>query len=321
MIRIPRRGLLAATILAAPAVRAQSYPSRPIRAVVPFPAGGGVDAFARAVAPALSATLGQGVVIENLGGASSRLGTVSVLRAPADGHTILITNDTLAAVEALPIPGTGSLVAGLAPVLLGVSAPHALVVNPRAGIPDASTYAARLRSGRPPNIGVPGLGSAQHFASELLGQALGGRAEHVAYRGGGPLIVDVLSGTLDGGMVTLNAAIDHIRDGRLLALGTTGGGRSPAAPEIPTFAETIAPGFDIETWMGILAPAGTPEPILAALHAASLTALREPGVTRRLNGQGFSTPGLGPAPFGALLQETVARFAAVAGAVGLKPDA
>lgn len=320
MIRIPRRGLLAASLLAAPAVRAQGFPARPIRAVVPFPAGGGVDGFARAFVPALSALLGQSVVIENIGGAASRVGTLAVLRAPADGHTLLVTNDTLAAVEALPAPGTGPLVAGLAPVLLGVSAPHAVVVSPRAGIPDAAAYRDRLRSGRPPNLGVPGLGSAQHFASELLGQALGGRAEHVAYRGGGPLILDVLGGTLDGGVVTLNAAIDHIREGRLIALGVTSRERSPAAPDIPTFAETVAPGFEIETWMGVLAPSATPAPVLAALHTASLAALRDAGVTQRLNGQGFATPGLGPDEFGRLLRETVARFAAVAGAVGLRPE-
>jgi tripartite-type tricarboxylate transporter receptor subunit TctC len=321
MIRIARRTLLAASLLAAPAARAQGFPSRPIRAVVPFPAGGGVDGFARAFVPAFAAAIGQSVVIENVGGAASRVGTLSMLRASADGHTILITNDTLAAVEALPVPGTGSLVAGLAPVLLGVAAPHAVVVNPRAGIPDAAAYRARLRSSRPPNIGVPGLGSAQHFASELLGQALGGRAEHVAYRGGGPLIVDVLGGTLDGGVVTLNAAIDHIREGRLIALGVTSKARSPAAPDIPTFAETVAPGFEIETWMGLLAPSATPAPLLAVLHAASLAALRDPTVTQRLNSQGFDTPGLGPDAFGDLLRDTVARFSAVAGAVGLRPDA
>jgi tripartite-type tricarboxylate transporter receptor subunit TctC len=320
MIRIPRRALLAVSLLAAPAVRAQGFPSRPIRAVVPFPPAGGVDVFARAFVPAFAAALGQGVVIENIGGASSRVGNQAVLRAAADGHTILITNDTLAAVEALPVPGTGPFVPGLAPVLLGVSASHAVVANPRAGLPDAAAYAERLRSRRPVNVGVPGLGTAHHFASELLGQALGGRPEHVAYRGGGPLLVDVLGGTLDAGVVTLNAAIDHVREGRLIALGVTGKERSPAAPDIPTFAETVAPGFDIRTWIGVLAPASTPAPALAALQAAGLAALRDPGVIKRLSGQGFDVEGLGPEAFRTLLRETVARFAAVAGAVGLRPE-
>lgn len=320
MTRIPRRALIAASLLTAPAVHAQGLPSRPVRAVVPFPPAGGVDVFARAFVPAFANALGQSVVIENIGGASSRVGNQAVLRAAADGHTLLITNDTLAAVEALPVPGSGPFVPGLAPVLLGVAASHVVVANPRAGLPDAAAYAARLRSRRPVNVGVPGLGTAHHFASELLGQALGGRPEHVAYRGGGPLIIDVLGGTLDAGIVTLNAAIDHIREGRLVALGVTGKARSGAAPEVPTFAETVAPGFDIQTWIGVLAPSGTPAQTLAALQAAGLAALRDPGVAQRLDGQGFEVSGLGPEAFGILLRDTVARFAAVAGAVGLRPE-
>lgn len=321
MIQMSRRGLLAASFLATPAaVRAQGFPSRPVRAVVPFPPAGGVDVFARAFVPAFAAALGQSVVIENIGGASSRVGNQSVLRAAADGHTLLITNDTLAAVEALPVPGSGPFVPNLAPVLLGVTASHAIVANPRAGLPDAAAYAERLRSGRRVTMGVPGLGTAHHFASELLAQELGGRPEHVAYRGGGPLLVDVLGGTLDTGIVTLNAAIEHIRQGRLVALGVTGKERAAAAPDIPSFAETVAPGFEVRTWIGVLAPAGTPAPALAALNAAGLTALRDPAVARRLAEQGFDVTGLPPEGFGALLRDTVARFAAVAGAVGLRPE-
>ncbi|MDB5415685.1 MAG: Tripartite-type tricarboxylate transporter, receptor component TctC [Rubritepida sp.] len=316
--KLPRRALLAASLLAAPAVHAQQRTT--IRAIVPFPPGGGVDGFARAFVPALSAALGQNVVIENIGGAASRVGNQAVLRAAADGNTLLITNDTLAAVEALPVPGSGPFLPGLAPILLGVSAPHTVVTHPRSGITDAAGYAARLRSGRPVNVGVPGLGTSHHFASELLGQALGGRPEHIAYRGGGPLLVDVLGGTLDAGVVTLSAAIEHIRAGRLVSLGVTSKNRSPAAPDIPSFSETVAPGFDVETWIGVLAPAATPAPIQAALYTASLAALRDPAVTQRLTGLGFDTPGLGPAAFGTLLRETVARFAAVAGAVGLRPE-
>lgn len=322
MIRLSRRSLFAASLLAAPALRAPAARAqgRPVRAIVPFPAAGGVDVFARAFVPAFAAALGQSVVIENIGGASSRVGNQAVLRAPADGQTILITNDTLAAVEALPVPGNGPFVPGLAPVMRGVTASHAIVANPRAGLPDAAAFAGRLRAGRRVTMGVPGLGTAHHFASELLGQALGGRAEHVAYRGGGPLIIDVLGGTLDTGIVTLNAAIDHVREGRLIALGVTGNERNPAAPDIPTFAETVAPGFDVRTWIGLLAPAGTPAPALAALQAAGLAALADPAVVQRLNGQGFEVAGLGSEAFGALLGDTVARFAAVAGAVGLQAE-
>ncbi len=311
-----RRTLLAAALLPLPALAQPG--ARAIRAIVPFPPGGGVDAFARIFVPAFSAAIGQPVVIENIGGASSRLGTAAVVRAAPDGQTLLVTNDTLAAIEALPVAGSGPFIPGLAPVLLGASAPQALVTHPRSGIADAGAYAARLRAGRPTHVGVPGLGSSQHFASELLAQALGGRPEHVSYRGGGPLLIDLLAGTIDGGVVTLGAAIDQVRDGRLVALGVSGPSRGPALPQVPTFAEAVAPGFEAETWMGVLAPRATPAPVIAALHAASLAALRDPGVAQRLAGRGFDTPGHGPDRFGAVLHDTAARFAAVAGAVGLR---
>lgn len=316
---LTRRRLIAAstlTLAAAPAARANFQ--RPLRAIVPFPPGGGVDVFARVLAPALAAALGQPVVVENIGGASSRLGTQAVLRTPADGHTLLITNDTLAAIEALPVAGSGPFLPGLAPVLLGASAPQLLVTHPRSGLDSASTYAARLRERSTLNVGVPGLGSAQHFASELLAEGLGGRPEHIAYRGGGPLLTDLMAGVVDAGVVTLGAGIEQVRDGRLIALGVTSATRSAAAPDIPTFAERLLPGFEIETWMGVLVPVGTPPALLGALHQGTLAALRSTAVTQRLAALGFDTPGLGPDLFGSLLHQTAARYAAVAARIGLR---
>lgn len=318
---IRRRSLLAAlpAVLCTPAL-AQGFPSRPIRVVVPFPPGGGVDAFARSFVPAFAARLGQNVVIENVGGAASRVGTQAVLRATADGHTLLITNDTLVAVDAVPTPGTAPMLPGLQPILLGVSAPQVVVTHARSGIPDAAAYAARLRARRTTNIGVPGLNSSQHFASELLAQEFGGRPEHVGYRGGGPLLIDVMSGTLDGGIVTLGAAVEQIRDGRLIGLGVTSPARNPAVPDVPSFAETVAPGFAAETWVGVLAPAGLRPAIAAALHEAADAAIREDAVRQRLAALGFDAPGLGPDAFASLLRGTSERFVAVARAVGLRPE-
>jgi len=312
---IQRRHALLA-LLATPAIaRAQS---RGLRAIVPFPPGGGVDVFARILAPALGVALGQPVVVENIGGASSRLGTQALLRAAPDGQTILITNDTLAAIEALPVAGAGPLLAGLAPVLLGASAPQLLITHPRSGLSSAADYVARLRGSRPVNVGVPGLGSSQHFASELIGEALGGRPEHVAYRGGGPLLTDLLAGTIDAGVVTLGAGIEHLRDGRLIGLAVTSPQRAAVAPAIPAFAEALAPGFAVETWMGVLAPAGTPPALLAQLHGACLTALRRTAVTERLAALGFEAPGLPPEEFGAVLRDNAERFRAIAHLLGLR---
>lgn len=316
-----RRTLLLASALAAAAARAraQGFPTRPVRVVVPFPPGGCVDVFARALVLALQVRLGQTVVIENIGGASSRLGTQAVLRAPADGHTLLVTNDMLAAIEALPPPGSAPLLPGLLPVTLGIDAPNLLVTHPRAGLPDIATFAERLRS-RPGslNVGVPGWGTSHHLTSELVAQAIGARPEHVAYRGGGPLLADLLAGTVDAALVTLGAAIDHIRDGRLVGLAVTSAARAPSAPAVPTVAETIARGFEQVTWMGLLAPAGTPQGVRDALHAATIAALADPAVAERLAGLGFAVVGAPAARFAEILSGTASRFAAVVAATGIR---
>ncbi len=316
-----RRTLLGAC-MAPPALpaRAQGFPQRPLRLVVPFAPGGAADVFARTLAPVLGSLLGQGVVVENAGGAATRLGTAAVARAAADGHTLLVTNDTLAAIEALPLPNAGPALAGLAPVLLGATAPLVLVTHPRSGIANGAAYAARLRARQATNVAVPGLGSTQHFASELLAQALGGRPEHVAYRGAGPMLADLLAGTVDAAMIILGAVVGQLRDGRLVGLGVTAASRAAVAPAVPCFAEALAPGFVAETWIGMLAPAGTPAAVVARLAEAGAEALRQPAVAERLQGLGFAGAALGPDRFAPLLRETVARFSAVAGAIGLKPE-
>jgi tripartite-type tricarboxylate transporter receptor subunit TctC len=315
-----RRTLLLASMLAGAAARAkaQSFPARPIRLVVPFPPGGGVDVFARAVAPALQARLGQTVVIENIGGASSRLGTQAVLRAAPDGHTLLVTNDTLAAVEALPPRGATPLLPGLVPITLAIDAPNLLVTHPRSGIADIESYAARLKA-RPGslNVGVPGWGTSHHLTSELIAQAIGARPEHISYRGGGPLLADLLAGTVDAALVTLGAAAEQIRDGRLVGLAVTSTTRAPSAPNVPTIAETIAPDFEQVTWMGVLAPAETPRAVRDALHAATIAALEDPAVRERLAGVGYGVVGAPAERFAQVLSGTAARFAAVVAAAGI----
>lgn len=313
-----RRTLLSVlpTLAAVPAMaQPQPYPARPLRGIVPFPPGGAVDVFARLLAPSLGTALGQAVVVENLGGAASRLGTQAATRAAPDGHTLLITNDSLAAIEAVPPPGAAPLLPGLQPVTLAITAPNLFVTHPRSGIPDIRTLVSRL--GRI-HVGTPGVGTSHHLTSELFSQSVGVRPEHVPYRGGGPLLADLVAGTVDAGIVTLGAAIDHIRDGRLVPLAVTSRTRAASAPEVPTLHETVGPGFELLTWLGLLVPARTPEAVALRLHAATLAALADGSVRERLAALGFD---IAPAPaerFRPLLEETVARFAAVAAAVGIR---
>ena len=323
---IGRRSLLGAGLagLAAPALAQSSgFPQRPLRLVVGWPPGGGVDAFGRILAPALGEQLGQPVVVENIGGASGRLGSQAVARSAADGHTLLLANDTYAATEAVPAPGAGGgFRRALAPVAQGVAAPNALVTHPRSGLQDAAAFAAAARS-RPGalNIGIPGWGSSQHLSSELLLRAAGGlRAEHVSYRGGGPLLVDLLAGKIDAGVVTLAAAAEHVRDGRLAALAVTTRARNAAFPAVPAAAEALAPGFHLESWQGLFAPIGTPPAALLSVQRATAAALEGPEVGARLAALGFEAVAAGAEAFGALVDGTIERFARVAQEAGIRAE-
>ncbi|MGX9966400.1 Bug family tripartite tricarboxylate transporter substrate binding protein [Roseomonas sp. F4] len=315
-----RRRLLLRTLAAAPLAtpylaRAQStWPDRPIRLVVPWPPGGAVDQLARAVQQALSAQLGQSVVIENIGGASGRVGGQAAARANADGLTLLLANDTFAATEAVPVAGAPSQRSTLRPVALTVTAEHGFFTHPRSGIASAQDFAAAAKA-RPGglNVGVPGIGASQHLTSELLLREAGGlRVEHVPYRGGGPVLQDLLAGNIDVGIVTFSAGVPHARDRSLVPLFVTSAERPPSLPDVPTAAETIAPRFVQDTWIGFFAPAGTPAVALEKLQAANRAMLADPALRERLAGLGFTPSGLGQAEFAALFDRTVTTFAGIA---------
>ena len=324
MFRFPTRRtfLRAATVggtllpLAAPAiVRAQdAWPSRAVRLVVPWPPGGGVDTFGRTIQAPLGAELGQSVVIENIGGGSGRVGTQTASRAAPDGYTFALVNDTFAATEAIPLAGTAALRPAFVPATLAISAPQGVFTHPKSGIRSIQDLAAAAKA-QPGklNVGVPGLGSSQHLTSELLLRAAGDlRVTHVPYRGGGPLLQDLLAGTIDAGVVTFSAGAQQARAGHLVALAVTSEARPGAFPDVVTASETVAPSFVQTTWQGLLAPKGTPEPILARIHSAMLAVLRDPAVAARLRELGFDPVGLDGAGFAKLFDRTVETFAGIA---------
>lgn len=320
-----RRALRAATVLALPFVArrasADAFPARPLRLIIGWPPGGGVDVFARIFTPGLSAALGQPVTVDNIGGASGRLGTQAAIRAPADGYTWLLANDTFAATEALPVEAQAAR-APLVPVVQAIEAPNVLVTHPRAGIPTIAAFAAAARA-RPGalNIGVPGWGTAHHLTSELFVRAAGGlRVEHVPYRGGGPLLNDLVAGTLDAGVVTLAAAAEHIRDGRLVGLAVTTRTPSPSVPMVPTLAATVAPDFHLATWQGLFAPAGTPEAAQLRVRQAVEATLRDPALQARLETLGFDPVFGPPGGFARLVGSTVDRFTDVVREAGIRAD-
>ncbi len=308
--------LLSAAIVAAPAIaRArETYPARSIRLIVPWPPGGGVDAFGRVVQVALGEQLGQTVVIDNIGGGSGRIGTQSAARAVADGYTLLLTNDSFAATEALPVAGTPALRDAVDPVTLAVSGPQGVYAHPKSGFRSIEEYAAAARA-QPGklNVGVPGIGSSQHLASELLLRAAGNlHVTHVPYRGGGPLLQDLIAGNIDAAVVTFAAGAQQAQAGQLVPLAVTSAARTPTFPNVPTVAETIAPGFAQASWMGFFAPKGTAEEHRRRIHTAVLAALNDAGVSQRLRDLGFAPVGLVEQAFARLFDNTVRTFADIA---------
>ncbi|WP_428662387.1 Bug family tripartite tricarboxylate transporter substrate binding protein [Reyranella sp.] len=303
----------AASAVAAPFVAhaREDYPTRSIRLIVPWPPGGGVDVFGRVIQAALGTQLGQNIVIENIGGGSGRIGTQAASRAAPDGYTLLLANDTFAATDALPIAGAAPLRPAFEPITLAISAPQGVFTHPKSGIRTIEEFAAAAKE-RPGklNVGVPGIGSSQHLTSELLLRAAGNlRVTHIPYRGGGPLLQDLIAGNVDAATVTFAAGAQQATAGQLVALAVTSADRNAAFPKVPTIGETIASGFAQATWMGILAPKGTPEDIRRRLHTATLQALQESSVVARLRDLGFEPVGLDGAAFGKLFDETVRTFA------------
>ncbi|MDR7093342.1 Bug family tripartite tricarboxylate transporter substrate binding protein [Hydrogenophaga laconesensis] len=318
-----RRRLLSAlalgpVALAAPSLHARTFPDgKPVRLIVPFPAGGGVDLLARPLAPALSEALGVPVLIENIGGASGRIGTQRVAQAAADGHTLLLTNDTLVAADA--VAEGAPLLPHLKPVTLTISSCNLFITHPKSGITDPASYRRQLQESKGQlTIGVPGWGTAHHLTSAALNHQLGVSAKYVPYRGGAPLIQDLLNGTLTAGVVTMAAALAHIQAGTLVGIAVTSKTRAAALPSVPTLDESIAPGFTHKTWQGILAPAGTPDALVARLHAAIGQALKNPRVLEVLPSQGFDAEGLPGTDFGALLSGSLRNFETVVKATNIQ---
>jgi tripartite-type tricarboxylate transporter receptor subunit TctC len=320
-----RRSLLALLGAAAlpQAGRAQTpaFPDRPVRVVIPVAPGGSLDILGRTFARAISPALGQPVVAENHPGAGSNLAFELVARARPDGHTLLVGSDPLTINPSLYRRVGYDPVRDFAPIIELVRAPQVLVVHPNHPATDLASFlhAAREAGGQM-SMGSQGNGSIGHLAGAVLTQRTGVTFTHVPYRGGGPAVVDVVAGHLEALLVTLPAAIEHIRGGRLKALAVTSAGRNTALPAVPTVAEQGLAGFEVVTWQGILAPAGTPPAVVARLNAVLLEALRRPDVAEALVAQGFELRGGTAETFAELVQAEARRWPPVVRLAGATLD-
>ncbi len=320
-----RRGLLAgAAVLAAPRfARAQAWrPTQPVRVVVAAAPGGTLDIHARAAQPLLQAALGQSVIVENQGGAAGRVAALQVGRTAPDGHTMLVgSGDGIVLQDILMGPRHGRARTNLRAVTMTISAAQLLVTHPRSGIRSVQDYYAALRTrGDRVTLAVPGIGGIAHIISEMANRAVGVQVTHVPYRGGGPATLDLLAGQVDAMIITLPAVTTHVREGRLVPLAVSTAQRDPALPDIPTYAETVVPGFDVPSTQGALVQAGTPDAVVEALGAAWRGALADAAVRERLQAIGFVIHASSAAEFERSMAEGEARFSEVVAAAGIRGE-
>ena len=309
-------------LLASPLGWAQTevYPNRPLKLVVPYPPGGFTDILGRLLADRLGHRLGQQVVVENKGGGGSTIGSAMVAKAPADGYTLLIVAPDLAINQSL-IAKLSYTVEDFAPVTLAAWSPMVLALNPTLKINTPKELVDYARS--KPNalrFASGGNGTGSHLALELFKSKAAVNIIHVPYRGVGPATTDLLGGQVDGMFLQMAIAKRHAVAGKLQAIATPSPSRVQAMADVPTLSETVVPGFDVVPWFGVVAPAGTPAPIIQRLHTELQAILGSPEVKTTLSDQGAEAVSVGPEPFGRFIRSEVNRWAEVIKQSGVKVD-
>ncbi len=306
-------GALAA--LAGPASRAQPapWPNKPIRYIVPFAAGGTTDILARIVGEKLGLALGQTIVVDNKPGQGGSAGAAELARAAPDGHTIsggTISSHAINATlyDKLPYDPVTSF----EPITMYVTLPNVLVVHPSVPASNLREFIALLKANPTKfSFGSAGVGTSQHISGELFNTLAGVKMQHVPYRGSGPMIPELLGGTLLVAVDNITTVIQHIKAGKLRALAVTTAQRSSTAPEVPTMAESGLAGYELSSWQAVFAPAGTPKPIIDRLYTEIAKILRMPDVAKRLTELGLDISGMPPADLAALIKADVPRLGKV----------
>jgi tripartite-type tricarboxylate transporter receptor subunit TctC len=300
---------------------AQGFPSKPLRLVVPAAAGGTVDILARAISTPLSEGLGQPVLVENRPGAGTNIGMEAVVRADADGHTILVAGVPVATNRVMYPKLTFDPAIDLAPVTLLVTSGNVLVVHPSLPVHSVKELIAYAKE-RPGqlNFGSPATGSTPHLAGELFNHLAGVKLVHVPYKGAAPALNDLIGGRLQLSFDNIPPALPHVRSGRLRALAVTSAHRQPDLAELPTIAEAGLPGFEVSAWFGFLVPAATPAEAVKRLESESAKVLAVPAVRERLTQLGFHVDGRGADAYRAYIRAEAERWTPVIRSLGIKAD-
>jgi tripartite-type tricarboxylate transporter receptor subunit TctC len=317
--------LLAPLAAAASGVLAQPagapYPTRPIRLIVPLPAGGPTDILARLVATPLQERLGQPVVVDNRPGASGNIGAEIAAKAAPDGHTLFAgTSGPLANNVSLYAKLPYDPVRDFAPIALVATAPFVLAVHPSLPVTSVKEFIAyaKARPGKLNYGAVPG--AAAHLASEMFRMASGIDAVHVPYKGAGPATTDVIAGQIQFTFASTPGAIPHVKAGKLRALAVTSPKRVSGAPDLPTVAEGGGPAMSAQVWYGVVAPARTPREIVQRLYAEIDQIVKQPAMRERMQQNDFEPALMDPAAFGAFIRSEIATWAKVVKAAGIKAD-
>jgi tripartite-type tricarboxylate transporter receptor subunit TctC len=313
--------ILLLALSASGAAAQDAWPSRPIRFILPFPPGGGTDILGRLIAERLAAALGQPVVTENRGGAGGNVGAEAAARSAPDGYTILLAAPSLAISPTLYRKLNYDPVKDLAPISLVAAVPNVMVTHPSVPARTLQEFIALARA-KPGamNFGSGGSGTSNHLAGELFNLAAGVKLVHVPYKGVNLAMNGVLAGEVQLVFIGIPVPAPHIKSGRLVALAVLAPKRSPLIPDVPTAAEAGMPDFDVTTWYGILAPAGTPRPIIQRLNAELTKIMRAADLRERLAGMATEPLTSTPEEFAAYLDREIAKWGDVVRKAGLKAD-
>ena len=309
-------------VLLTSAAAAQDFPSRPVRFMIPLAPGGGADITVRAVAQKLSGIWGQSVVVDNRPGGTGAIGLEMAARSQPDGYTITMISGTHTARRAthrgkLPY----DLIKDFTPVTQMTRQSYVLVVHPSVPAKSVAELIA-LAKAKPGSLtyGSAGQGSLQHLSGALLATSTGATLLHVAYKGGGPALADLLAGHISMVFATPLESVPHIKSGRLRPLAVTSPKRSPAMPDLPFIAETGIAGYEVTNWYGVLAPVATRKPVIDRLNRGIVEALRTPELTERLQKDGVEPIGSAPAGFQQHIAAEIAKWERVVTAAGIKID-
>ncbi len=319
-MRIVNSGAVLCAALWSTIAVAQSYPTKPIRIIVGYPAGGPTDMIARTVAQKLSPALGQQVIVDNRPGASGMIGAELTVKAAPDGYTLLTVPITYAVTPSVFPKMPYDAEKDLAPVALVAAAPFILVVHPTLPVKTVKDLIALAKS-RPGQINYASAsaGGMPHLAGELFNIMAGVKLTHIPYKGAAPATIDLLAGQVSLMFNNMLSAMPHVKSGKLRAVAVTSAKRSSAVPELPTVAETI-PGFEASGWYGAFAPAATPREIIAKLNGEINRLMRQPDVAQRLAGDGVEAVTMTPAEFGTYLHSEIVKWGKVVKISGATVD-